>query len=78
LSGFFIFSPTKLRGTREARGWSQYKLSYASSVPQPHIWAYEAGKRSPSRPTIVRLAEALKVSPRDLVDEDPMFAAVAK
>lgn len=78
MPGFFVFSGSKLAARRHARGLSQYRLSFASGVVQPLIGQYETGSRSPSRPTLLRLAAALGCSPADLCDEDPTFAAVAR
>jgi transcriptional regulator with XRE-family HTH domain len=76
LTGFFVFSGTKLKAERISSGLSQYGLSFAAEVPQPAIWEYESGSRNPSRATLFRLAAALGVAPADLCDEDPTFAAV--
>jgi transcriptional regulator with XRE-family HTH domain len=74
----FIFSGTKLREIRERNGFSREQLALASGVAAATVSVYENGYRRPSRAALLRLAAALGVSPRDLVDEDPAFAEAAR
>jgi transcriptional regulator with XRE-family HTH domain len=78
LSGFFVFSGSNLRARRERKGVSREVLALTVGKSASAIGLYEAGFRSPPRPVLIRLAAALDCSPRDLVDEDPMFEAVAQ
>lgn len=61
------FDPARLRGLREARGWSQSDLSRASGIVRPAISNYEAGKREPSARVVATLATALGFEPSDLM-----------
>jgi len=76
--GFFIFSGGKLREAREHQGLSREQLAVASRLSFQMIAALEYGYRRPSRPALMRLAAALGVSPRVLLEEDPEFEAVAR
>jgi transcriptional regulator with XRE-family HTH domain len=78
MPGFFVFSGDKLRAARERAGQSREQLALAADLTASTITVYENGYRGPSRAALIRLAGALGVSPRELVDEDPMFAAVAR
>jgi transcriptional regulator with XRE-family HTH domain len=77
MPGFFVFSGDKLRAVREGVGQSREQLALAAGLTASTITVYENGFRGPSRPALIRLAGALGVSPRDLVDEDPAFAEAA-
>ena len=75
---FFLFNGAKLRERRESVGMSRELLAIAVSMSASGIGLYEAGLRTPPRPVLLRLATALGCLPRDLVDADPMFEAVAQ
>lgn len=47
-----------LRTARDKAGLSQTELARRSGVPQSMLSAYEAGKRQPALPTLVKLVEA--------------------
>jgi transcriptional regulator with XRE-family HTH domain len=47
-----------LREARRSAGLTQGELARRSGVSQPHVSAYENGRREPSVPTITRLIEA--------------------
>lgn len=49
------------------RGLSQYELARAANVSQGLIWQIEAGRKTPRLKTLLRLAEALSVSPEELL-----------
>jgi transcriptional regulator with XRE-family HTH domain len=72
--GFFVFSGSKLREFREGRPMSRELLGVAVGKSASAIGLYELGYRQPSRATLIRLAAVLDVSPRDLLDEDPLTA----
>lgn len=55
--------PARLRELRAEAGLSQKALSERSGVPQPTISAYEQGGITPTWPAVVRLADALGVTP---------------
>jgi transcriptional regulator with XRE-family HTH domain len=42
-------------------GWTQEQLAAESGLPQSHISRLEAGKHSPSRATLEKIAKALGV-----------------
>jgi transcriptional regulator with XRE-family HTH domain len=54
-----------LRRWRAARGQSQLDLALASHVSQRHVSFVESGRSLPSRPMILRLADALDVPFRE-------------
>jgi transcriptional regulator with XRE-family HTH domain len=56
-----------IRRSRERLGLSQEELSAASDIHITHIGGLERGVRNPSYATLVRLAQALKVKPGELV-----------
>lgn len=53
---------------REERGWSQEQLAHKAGLTASAYNRIEAGKASPGWSTVVRLAEGLGVSLRELVD----------
>jgi transcriptional regulator with XRE-family HTH domain len=60
------FDPSRLRGLREARGWSQSELARRSGIVRPAISNYEAGKREPTDRVLAILATALDFDADDL------------
>jgi transcriptional regulator with XRE-family HTH domain len=73
----FIFSADRLRDARELKGLSREQLALASGSSYSALTMYENGYRKPPRATLLRLAAALGIPPRDLVEPDPAFAVVA-
>jgi transcriptional regulator with XRE-family HTH domain len=65
----------KLQDARLAKFWSRDELAKASGINRDHIGRLERGYEGESRPPTVRkLAEALDVDPRELLEgeaEDP-------
>jgi transcriptional regulator with XRE-family HTH domain len=59
---------TGLRARREALGLSRADLSALSGVNKTSIWRVEAGRTTPNQSTLVALALALEVDPRDLAN----------
>ncbi len=53
---------------REAKKFSQAKLSIMAGVSKDHITAIECFKRTPSVKLLVRIANALGVKVKDLFD----------
>ncbi len=47
---------------REQRGWSQTELSIQADIHGSMMSEIEAGKRMPSMPTLIKIANALHVS----------------
>lgn len=56
-----------LRRLRDERGISQEDLAFSSGVGRSFIAKMETGKRQPTITTVFRLADALGVSPQDVV-----------
>ena len=56
----------RLRELREKRGISQQKLSELAGLNRNYVSDVERGRRNPCLNNIVKLAEALNVSPGDL------------
>jgi transcriptional regulator with XRE-family HTH domain len=52
---------------RKQRGWSQEKLSLESGVARSYLGGVERGQRNIALLNICRLAEALSVSPDELL-----------
>lgn len=61
---------TKLRIIREQKGMTRGQLSAISGVPYPSVAAYEVGRRIPSISAGIRIADALGIHPRLLLDEE--------
>jgi transcriptional regulator with XRE-family HTH domain len=57
----------KLQDALAKKGWNQKQLADASCIDQAHISIMFNGKRTPSVPTIHRIAKALGISARDLL-----------
>ena len=57
----------RVRKHREALGLSQEKLAEAAGVHRTYIGHLERGESSPTLFNLVRIAEALKIDPGDLV-----------
>ena len=60
----------KLKFYREEQNLSQFELSLQSGVSQNMITYIETGKRSPTLKTIIKLCNALGISPAKLFDLD--------
>ena len=52
---------------RKAKGWSQERLSLESGVARSYLGGVERGQRNIALVNICRLAEALAVSPAELL-----------
>jgi transcriptional regulator with XRE-family HTH domain len=59
----------RIKALREAKGWSQEVLAERASIQRSYIADLERGSRNPSVRTLVKLANAFRVSLRDLFDE---------
>jgi transcriptional regulator with XRE-family HTH domain len=63
---------TRLRALREERGWSQLRLADEAGVRQATISLLESGKvRRLDTEVLDRLAAALRVTPLDLLANEP-------
>lgn len=60
----------QLKKERENHNLSQMELSYESGVSQNMITYIETGKRTPTINTILKLCNAMKVSPAVLFPKD--------
>jgi transcriptional regulator with XRE-family HTH domain len=56
----------RLRELRNAKGWSQERLSIETKVDRSYISEIERGTRNPSLTTLSKLAKALDISVADL------------
>lgn len=53
---------------REKKGITQEKLAFDADLNRAYIGYIERGERNPSTDTLVKIARALNVSPKDLID----------
>ncbi len=60
--------PAALRRLRVERGLSQAEVAAAAGTSAGHLSELERGTRNPSPALLGRLAEVLKVRPRDLMN----------
>jgi transcriptional regulator with XRE-family HTH domain len=58
----------KLTKLREAKGWTQQKLSDTSGVSQAYISELELGRKNPTIKILLKLSKALEVPISKLVD----------
>lgn len=68
-----VESPIRLhlRTIRESHGLTHHALAEKIGVTQSYISQIESGGRTPSLPMLARIAHALHVPIRDLIDERP-------
>jgi transcriptional regulator with XRE-family HTH domain len=62
-----ILFGVRLIELRKAKGWSQERLSLESGVARSYLGGVERGQRNIALVNICRLAEALAVSPAELL-----------
>ncbi len=60
----------KLRALREDKFLSHRELAKRASVSPTTVLNLEAGKAEAQRRTVRKLAEALEVNPRELIEDD--------
>lgn len=65
-----------LRKWRKARGITQEELAFKAETSAPTISSYESGSAVPSFNTMMRLANALEVSPVHLFAYDSKYLTV--
>ena len=58
-----------LRAARTERGITQEELAFSAQVDRTFIYRLERGLRQPTISTIIRLAQALKISANELVSK---------
>lgn len=58
----------RLRQLRKVRGLSQEKLADRSQLDRSYVGGVERGERNPSLEIICRIADALGVTPSELMD----------
>lgn len=56
-----------VRRIREKRGITQEHLAFEAGLNRAYIGYIERGERNPSTETLVKIAGALKISPKDLI-----------
>lgn len=56
-----------LRKIRDEQGITQEQLALDAGLNRAYIGYIERGERNPSTNTLVKIAKALKVSPKDLL-----------
>lgn len=56
-----------VRNIRERKGITQEQLALNAGLNRAYIGYIERGERNPSTDTLVKIAKALKVSPKDLL-----------
>jgi transcriptional regulator with XRE-family HTH domain len=57
----------KVAQLRKARGWSQEQLAFESGLARSYLGGVERGQRNIALLNICRLAEALNISPQELL-----------
>jgi DNA-binding XRE family transcriptional regulator len=67
----------RLRELRDHRGWTRQELAERAGVSKEAIYTHERGRKHPRRDTLCLLAEALGVSPADLIVERARAATAA-
>lgn len=65
------FSGERLRAARHSRQWSQGRLAAAADVRLTTVGAWERGLATPEPPTFVAIAQALGITPGDLLTIPP-------
>lgn len=58
----------RVRAIRKTKGWSQEELADACELDRTYIGGVERGERNVSLVNIEKIAHALNVDPKDLLD----------
>ncbi|WP_167073096.1 helix-turn-helix domain-containing protein [Sphingomonas vulcanisoli] len=61
----------RVRALRKERGLTQERLAVDAEIDLTYLGGIERGRRNPTLSVIVRIAEALQVSPSAIFDYDP-------
>lgn len=67
-----------IKELRLESGWNQAELSRRADVLPATIWYIEKGKRLPSIPIAIKLAEAFKISVDELVNGEQVKSTVVE
>ncbi len=70
----FFFFPDKLKNIRKSRGLTQKQLAELSGVSRVAIARYETNQQTPKMPALEKIAKALNVSVKELLEnpESPL------
>jgi XRE family transcriptional regulator, regulator of sulfur utilization len=60
---------TRIKALRADKEWSQEQLAERASIQRSYLADLERGSRNPSVRTLVKIANAFRVSLRDLFEE---------
>jgi transcriptional regulator with XRE-family HTH domain len=60
---------TTVRRLRERRGWTQEQLAEAAEMSATYVGFVERGENVPTLTILFRLADALEVTPAELIDD---------
>ncbi len=58
----------RIKAVRKERGWSQEQLAERVGISTQYVSNIERGKENPTLDLLLRLAQALKVSPAEIFD----------
>lgn len=58
----------RIKALRKLQGWSQERLAEQAGISTQYVSNIERGKENPTLDLLLRLAEALRVSPAELFD----------
>jgi transcriptional regulator with XRE-family HTH domain len=59
----------QIKELRRTKGWSQEELAERASIQRSYLADLERGSRNPSVRTLVKIANAFRVSLKDLFEE---------
>jgi transcriptional regulator with XRE-family HTH domain len=59
----------KIKRLRAEKGWSQEQFAERASIQRSYLADLERGSRNPSVRTLVKIANAFRVSLKDLFDD---------
>lgn len=62
----------RLRLLRKKRGWSQERLAFECNLDRTYVGGVERGERNIALLNICRLAKALNLPPRELLNFKPI------
>jgi len=67
----------RIRELREARNWSQRQLEERASLGNGYISLVEAGERVPKPATLKKIAEAFRLTEKELTEDEDSAESVA-
>ena len=59
----------RIRQLRSEKGWSQERLAEEAGMHRTYMWGIEQGMRNPSVRHLIKLADALGLSVKDLFED---------